>query len=76
MKTKSKTLSPRVVPKLARESRPAKTNRASAGTRPVVPLNERRLHFGNKWDYAPAPETSEYIKIAPRHELFIDGQFA
>jgi len=76
MKTKSKTLSPRVVPKLARESRPAKTNRASAGTRPVVPLNERRLRFGDKWDYAPAPETSEYIKIAPRHELFIDGQFS
>ncbi len=43
--------------------------------RQVVPLRERRLNFGHKWDYAPAPETFDYIKIAPRHELFIDGQF-
>lgn len=41
----------------------------------VVPLKERHLSFGNKWDYAPAPETFEYIKIPPRHELFVDGKF-
>ncbi|SPE50461.1 putative aldehyde dehydrogenase DhaS [Verrucomicrobia bacterium] len=52
----------------------AKSN-GDAATRRVVPLKERRLVFGNKWDYAPAPETSEYIKIPPRHELFIDGKF-
>lgn len=41
----------------------------------VVPVKERRLNFGNKWDYAPAPEDSKNYVIAPRHELFIDGKF-
>ena len=42
---------------------------------PVVPLRERRLNFGNKWDYAPAPEDSKSYLIAPRHDLFIGGKF-
>jgi aldehyde dehydrogenase (NAD+) len=41
----------------------------------VVPLNERRLNFGGKWDFAPAPEDSRSYAIAPRHELFINGKF-
>src|ERR1700744_1829645 len=41
----------------------------------VVPLAERRLNFGGKWDYAPAPEDSKSYIIAPRHELFINGKF-
>src|SRR5580704_17622454 len=40
-----------------------------------VPAHERRLNFGNKWDYAPAPEDSKAYAIAPRHELFINGKF-
>ncbi|RYZ67658.1 MAG: aldehyde dehydrogenase family protein, partial [Proteobacteria bacterium] len=35
--------------------------------------SERSLDFGNAWEYAPAPEGTEHIRIAPRHELFIDG---
>src|SRR5581483_6452916 len=35
---------------------------------------DRRLNFGTKWDYAPAPETAP-VKIQPRYELFIDGKF-
>jgi aldehyde dehydrogenase (NAD+) len=42
---------------------------------PVVPLNDRRLNFGTKWDYAPAPEDSKSYVIAPRHDLFINGKF-
>src|SRR5207244_1426881 len=30
---------------------------------------------GNKWEYAPAPEAFDYIKIPQRHELFIGGKF-
>jgi aldehyde dehydrogenase (NAD+) len=45
------------------------------GGRSAVPLHERRLTFGDKWDYAPAPEDSKGYAIAPRHELFIDGRF-
>jgi aldehyde dehydrogenase (NAD+) len=41
---------------------------------PVTPVKERRLRFGNRWDYAPAPETVP-VKIEPRHQLFIDGKF-
>jgi len=40
-----------------------------------VPLKERRLNFGNKWDFAPAPEDSKNYVIAPQHELFINGKF-
>ncbi len=50
--------------------------RAIAGpAHAVVPLKERRLNFGNKWDYAPAPEDSMSYVIAPQHELFINGEF-
>src|SRR5271156_4389129 len=50
--------------------------RAVAASNPaVVPLKDRRLSFGNKWDYAPAPEDSKNYVIAPRHELFINGKF-
>jgi aldehyde dehydrogenase (NAD+) len=41
----------------------------------VVPAKDRRLNFGAKWDYAPAPEDSKSYVIAPRHELFINGKF-
>jgi aldehyde dehydrogenase (NAD+) len=41
----------------------------------VVPLKDRRLNFGAKWDYAPAPEDSKNYVIAPQHELFIGGKF-
>jgi aldehyde dehydrogenase (NAD+) len=44
-------------------------------SRAVVPRAERQLRFGEKWSYAPAPETSSYIKVKPRYQLFIDGKF-
>jgi len=47
----------------------------SAETAPVVvPLAQRRLSFGTKWAYAPAPETSP-VRIAQRYQLFIGGKF-
>ena len=44
-------------------------------SRAMVPLKERRLSFGSKWDYAPALEDHQSYVIAPRHELFIGGRF-
>ena len=38
-------------------------------------VEPKRLDFGKKWDYAPAPESTEYIKLKPRYELFIGGKF-
>ena len=40
----------------------------------VVPPAQRRLNFGGKWNYAPAPE-SVVVKPQTRYELFIDGKF-
>ncbi|HEX4343249.1 MAG TPA: aldehyde dehydrogenase family protein, partial [Verrucomicrobiae bacterium] len=53
----------------------AKRPVAAAPAHAVVPLNDRRLNFGAKWDYAPAPEDSKSYAIAPKHELFINGKF-
>ncbi len=55
----------------------AALNRTSRplAVRPVVPPKERHLTFGQRWDYAPAPEESRHYRIAPRHELFIGGKF-
>src|SRR6185437_9353201 len=53
----------------------AKRNVATISSQQIVPLRERRLNFGSKWDYAPAPEDSKNYAIAPRHELFIGGKF-
>src|SRR5437763_4167144 len=75
MKTKPKLARPRTAPKNLRPLSLIKSNGTPTAGRAVVPLKERRLDFGNKWNYAPAPETSEYIKIAPRYGLFIDGKF-
>ena len=43
--------------------------------RRALPPNERRLRFGERWNYAPAPETSDYIQLQSRYQLFIDGKF-
>lgn len=76
MKTTSKPARSRTLSKAARSNPRAISNDAAAALRPVVPLNDRRLQFGDKWAYAPAPEAFDYLKIAPRHELFIDGKFS
>src|SRR5882672_8701912 len=75
MKTKAKAKRSIPTNKPAQVATLAKRNGAAAATRSVVPLRDRRLSFGNKWDYAPAPETFEYIKIPGQHELFINGEF-
>lgn len=33
------------------------------------------LEFGNAWEYAPAPEATEDVKLASRYELFIGGKW-
>src|SRR5882724_9537919 len=75
MKAKSKTSPPRPA-RPARAVSAAKLHRAAgAAPRGVVPLKNRRLDFGTKWDFTPAPETFDYLKIPARHELFINGKF-
>ena len=50
-------------------------NAPVAHERAVLPVSERRLSFGDKWSYAPAPEASDYIKLQKRYQLFIGGKF-
>jgi aldehyde dehydrogenase (NAD+) len=50
-------------------------NGDAADRRVALPAGERRLSFGDHWSYAPAPEASDYIKLKPRYELFINGRF-
>ncbi|MDB6110533.1 MAG: Aldehyde dehydrogenase [Pedosphaera sp.] len=73
-KIKSAKKSVRVSAKLV-ASVPAGARAIAQTNHKPVPLNERRLNFGAKWNYAPAPEDFKYIKLAPRHELFINGKF-
>jgi aldehyde dehydrogenase (NAD+) len=53
----------------------AKRAIATVSSHSVIPLRERRLNFGDKWNYSPAPEDSKNYVIAPRHELFIGAKF-
>jgi aldehyde dehydrogenase (NAD+) len=50
-------------------------NGDAADRRVALPANERRLSFGDHWNYAPAPEAADYIKLKRRYELFINGRF-
>jgi aldehyde dehydrogenase (NAD+) len=43
--------------------------------RAIVPAKDRHLVFGDRWEYAPAPEASNYIQLKKRYSLFINGKF-
>ncbi|GMU66879.1 MAG: betaine-aldehyde dehydrogenase [Acidobacteriota bacterium] len=34
-----------------------------------------RLEFGGVWDYAPAPEATDHVRLAKRYDLFVGGKF-
>ena len=36
---------------------------------------ENTLAFDGGWQYDPAPEATDHVRIAPRYGLFIDGEF-
>ncbi|MBX3234325.1 MAG: aldehyde dehydrogenase family protein [Labilithrix sp.] len=37
--------------------------------------SEHALDFGKAWDYAPAPEANDHVKIDPKYGLFIGGRW-
>ena len=48
----------------------------SAGKRPRSSRRERpSLEFGGAWEYAPAPESTDHVRLAKRYGLFIGGKF-
>ena len=40
-----------------------------------MPRQEKKLDFATQWQYAPAPESTEHVRIDPQHELYIGGKF-
>ncbi|MFN7013003.1 MAG: aldehyde dehydrogenase family protein, partial [Bacteroidia bacterium] len=34
-----------------------------------------KLQFNTSWEYAPAPESADHIRIKEKYDLFIDGKF-
>ncbi|MCU0684284.1 MAG: aldehyde dehydrogenase family protein [Polyangiaceae bacterium] len=48
---------------------------AAASPAAPTPPGERALRFGDAWAYAPAPEATDQVKLAPRYDLFINGAF-
>ena len=36
---------------------------------------DTKLRFDTGWKYAPAPESTDHVRIDPQYGLFIDGEF-
>ena len=36
---------------------------------------ENTLAFDGGWEYAPAPESTDHVKVAKKYDLFIGGEF-
>jgi aldehyde dehydrogenase (NAD+) len=75
VKTKTKRAHSSSNPRPVRDVAVADDNGHASGAHAVVALKDRRLNFGIRWDYAPAPESFDYIKVPARHDLFIGGKF-
>jgi aldehyde dehydrogenase (NAD+) len=48
---------------------------ASRAARDHVASQKPRLEFGGAWDYAPAPEATDHVRLRERYGLFIGGKF-
>ncbi len=46
-----------------------------AQTGEIERKKEAALDFGHAWDYAPAPEAADHVKIDPKYGLFIGGRW-
>jgi aldehyde dehydrogenase (NAD+) len=40
-----------------------------------IEAEKPRLEFGGAWDYAPAPESKDHVRLESRYGLFINGRF-
>ena len=62
--------------KLEKVEHMSKSQNQNTQNKPKLEVVEpRRLFFGDKWEYAPAPESTESVSIKKRYNLFINGKF-
>jgi aldehyde dehydrogenase (NAD+) len=40
-----------------------------------MPRQEKKLDFATQWQYAPAPESTEHVRIDSQYELYVGGKF-
>jgi len=40
-----------------------------------MPRQEKKLDFATQWQYAPAPESTEHVRIDPQYDLYVGGKF-
>src|SRR5207253_7095028 len=55
-----------------------KSDSAALSPHSAHPENARKsaaLEFGSAWDYAPAPESPDHVRIDPKYGLFIGGRW-
>ena len=57
------------------EQTPGTAATKHAAPKPAETTSKPALDFGAAWEYAPAPETPDHVKIEPRYELFIGGKW-
>ena len=38
-------------------------------------LSDLKVNFNTSWEYAPAPESKDHVKLNDRYDLFINGRF-
>ncbi|CAN5566311.1 aldehyde dehydrogenase family protein [soil metagenome] len=38
-------------------------------------LKDVKINFNTSWEYAPAPESKDHVKLNERYDLFINGKF-
>ena len=57
------------ITKVSGASRPATKGLAAVAR----DADAHALEFGKAWEYAPAPESADHVKIEPRYELFLGG---
>jgi len=49
--------------------------KARTEARKKIEAEKPHLEFGGAWDYAPAPESKEHVRLEKRYGLFIGGEF-
>src|SRR5580658_6698829 len=51
------------------------TNGPAIEGTPEGRARDATIDFGRAWEYAPAPEATDFVAVAPRQDLFVGGRW-